>query len=310
MRSKSHCLAVPVVLFGGFCWGMVALAVAQEVQFRFHRPEDFPEYVSTYKNTKVIELGAGLKRTTVVEGKSRIKVVKTPHGYRETAVPILFTTTQDGKPVDNPIQSFIQKTTMTAELDSEGKLLEVHGLEGIVDRLKAELPEKLPPNFAALVSEEALVNTVKQEWQGRVGEFLGVDAEIGDAWIGEKAIPLPVGGTVSFHTVSQLAEQVKCGEVDCVRIEFFYDTDPGALNRLMGGVMDELVKLAKSEATHEVSAAKITGKGKRIVDPATMMIYSEIIERTISMKMNIPGQGTVDMTLFETREYGVEEPGH
>ena len=50
--------------------------------------------------------------------------------------------------------------------------------------------------------------------------------------------------------------------------------------------------------------------GKRIVDPATMMIYSEIIERTISMKMNIPGQGKVDMTLFETREYGVEELGH
>ena len=40
-----------------------------------------------------------------------------------------------------------------------------------------------------------------------------------------------------------------------------------------------------------------------------MMIYSEIIERTITMRMNIPGREEVDMTLFETREYGVEEFG-
>ena len=309
MPTNPNRLAALVVLHGFFGWGIVAPAAGQEIQFRFHRPDDFPEYVSTYKNTKIIELDKSVKRTTVVEGKSRIKVMKTPTGYKETAVPILFRTTQDGKPVDNPIQSFIQKTTLTAELDSDGKLLEVRGLEGIVERLQAELPEDLPPNFATLVSEETIVNTVKQEWQGRVGEFLGVDAEIGEVWTGEKTIPLPVGGTVSFHTVTKLAEQVKFGEVDCVRIEFFYDTDAGALNQLLGGVLDDLATLAKSEATHNVSAAKITGKGRRIVDPATMMIYSEIIERTITMKMNIPGQGEVDMTLFETREYGVEELG-
>ena len=57
MRSKSPSIAVLSFLFIGVCWGIVASATAQEIHFRFNPPDDFPAYVSTYKNTQISENG-------------------------------------------------------------------------------------------------------------------------------------------------------------------------------------------------------------------------------------------------------------
>ena len=65
--------------------------------------------------------------------------------------------------------------------------------------------------------------------------------------------------------------------------------------------------MADMKAAPSLSNAKIAGKGERIIDPATMLIYSETVERTTKMMMAVPGQGEVEMTSVDKREYGYEE---
>ena len=116
-----------------------------------------------------------------------------------------------------------------------------------------------------------------------------------------------MGGTMTFYSVTKLVEQVKFDDVDCVRLEFSFNSDAEELKNLMGDMWEDLAEMADMEATPSVSNTKIAGKGERIIDPTTMLIYSETVERTTKMMMAVPGQGEVEITSIDKREYGYEE---
>ena len=307
MYSKSPGLFVMVFLFIVCCWVIVVSATAQEVHFRFNPPDDFPAYVSTYKNTQITDLGALGKRTRVSEVKTKVTIDKTPGGYSVTSMPISFTMTQDGKPREDPILSFLQNITVTYELDVDGQLIKIRGFEGTIEKLKASLPAGLPPTVATLLSEETFINGATQESDARIGSYVGMAADIDDVWAGIEETPLPMGGTMAFYSVTKLAEQVKFDDVDCVRLEFSFNTDAEELKNFMGDMWEDLAEMAEMEAAPSVSNTKITGRGVRIIDPATMLIYSATVDRSMKMMMAVPGQGEVEMTSVDKREYGYEE---
>ena len=307
MCSKSPSLIVLIFLVIVCCCGIVASATAQEIHFRFNPPDDFPAYVSTYKNTQITDMGALGKRTRVSEAKAKVTIGKTPGGYSVTFIPISFTMTQDGKRREDPILSFIQNITVIYELDVDGQLVKIRGFEGIIEKLKASLSTGLPPTVATLLSEETFINRTTQEWDARIGSYVGVDAEIGDVWAGVEETPTPMGGTMTFYSVTKLAEQVKFNDVDCVRLEFSFNNDAEELKNFMGDMWEDLAEMTDMEAVPSLSSTKIAGKGERVIDPATMLIYSETVERTTKMMMAIPGRGEVEVTSVDKREHGYEE---
>lgn len=303
MRSKSRVLSLFTILC---CLVLVVSAVAQEIHFRFNPSYDV--YISTYKNTRIVNMGELGKQTRVSKAKAKITIDKTPQGYSVIAKPISFTMTQDGQPVEDPITSFIQNMTLTYELDAEGQLLEMRGFEGLIEKLEESLPIELPPQMASLLNEETLVNKSKQEWNARVGSFVGVDVEIGDVWAGVEEVPLPFGGeSMKFYSVTKFAEQVVFDNVDCVRLEFAFNTDAEELTDFMGDVLGALTEIVETEEAPSVSNSEVVGKGERIIDPTTMLIYSETVERTIKTAMTVPGREAVEMIVVEKREYGYEK---
>lgn len=307
MCSKSPSLIVLIFLLIACCCGIVTSATAQEIHFRFNPPDDFPAYISTYKNTQITDMGALGKRTRVSEAKAKVTIDKTPGGYSVTFIPISFTMTQDGKRREDPILSFIQNITVIYELDVDGQLVKIRGFEGIIEKLKASLPTGLPPTVATLLSEETFINRTTQEWDARIGSYVGMDAEIGDVWAGVEETPTPMGETMTFYSVTKLAEQVKFDDVDCVRLEFSFNSDAEELKNFMGDMWEDLAEMTDMEAVPNLSSTKIAGKGERIIDPATMLIYSETVERTTKMMMAIPGRGEVEVTSVDKREHGYEE---
>ena len=287
--------------------GLVFTATAQEVRFRFDPPENFPPYISTFKSERITDMGALGKRILASEGRATITVDKNPDGYSVTFAPLSFTMTQDAAPVENPILDFLQNITVTYELDVDGKLVEISGVEGLFDEFRASLPPGLPPNVTAMLNADAFRDKTVQEWESRIGQFVGMDVDIGDVWAGVEQVPLPVGGTMAFYSATKIAEQVKFDGVDCVRIQFAFNTDAEELNDFMGVLWEDIAEMLETEEIPTVSGSEVVGEGERIIDPTTMLIYSETTNRTMKSSVDVPGQGTVEMVVVEKREYGYEK---
>ncbi len=304
MCSRLQSLGMLVSLLIGCCWGMALSATAQEVHFRFNRAQDFPTYISTSKHTQIAELGARGKRERVRKSETKVTSQKTKDGYSIVFTPVSLMSTVNGKPYNDPIIAILKDVTVTYQLDENGQLVDVHGYGEMIEVFKATLGRKLPPAIEKLLSEETFVNKAAQEWGARIGSYVGMDAEIGDVWAGIEETPLPTGGTMAFYMVTKLAELVKCGAADCVRIEFSFASNDQELKDLMGDLWSEVAEMGKLKEIPNVSNASVAGRGERIIDPATMMIYSETIERTIDMTVKLQGQEAVEITSVERREYG------
>ena len=306
-RSTSALRAVLGSLFILCYCILVFTAAAQEIRFRFDPPDDFPAYISTFKSKRITDMGALGKRTVASEGRAKITVHKNTDGYSVTFAPLSFTMTEDGKPVENPILEFVQNIAVTYELDGNGKLVEIRGFEGLFEEFMASLPGELPPNIAEMVNEEAFRNKTVGEWQGRIGQFVGADVEIGELWATVDEMPLPTGESMAFYSLTKFAEQMKFDGADCVRIQFSYNTDADELKEFMGELGENLADMVGSEEIPSVSDAKIVGEGERIIDPTTMLIYSETGHRTWKTTVDIPGRGAVEMIMTDEREYGYEK---
>lgn len=273
---------------------------AEEVTFRFAPPHG-TTCVQTVVTTKATEVG-GKKQTEVARSKARLRFDKSADGYTLTATPVSASVERDGQAVQNPVLDVLNGLVLTYRIDAEGNLVSVQGYEDVMERFRKALPPEAVQAVSQVISADLLVAKEKAEWAGRIGDFVGATLELGSSWTAEAPFALPTGEQVQFYTRTELAEKVKCGERDCVRIRFRYDSDASAVGAKVEQMVKDIAKGAGGENPGlQLGKMTITGGGERVLDPATMLVYSETMERTLRMES---AQGPVIRT--EKKEYSFE----
>jgi hypothetical protein len=271
--------------------------------FRFNPPGGIA-FVQTNKTTKVKEMGSSGKQTDEIESKTKIVMKRTPRGYSAIFTPISATMVRDGKKVDNPILAVLQKIIVTYEVDADGQLKTISGFDKLEKQIKEIFPPEEAASLASVISEQAMINKEKAEWNGRIGNFVGRTIKLGDVWTSTDDFALPTGGAVTFYSATKFANRVKCGARDCLHIQFSYNSDANALKDFVGKMISDFSKAAgDSQIKTGISGVEIVGGGERLIDPNTMLIYSETVTRTMKIPMEVPGQGRVITTMKEKREY-------
>jgi len=293
---------VAAILFAGF-----GFAQLSSIQFEFN-PPDGAVYEQTSTRTRTLEMASG-PRTDVSETKSRETVSKTGDGFAIKSKFLHSTISRDGQPIANPISAAMEGLEVTFSIGPDGQLREIKGFSGIIDAVKAKFPGPVAQMMIPLFNEDSLVQRERAEWEGRVGGFVGKSAEIGDVWTGEDDYPLPTGGKAKFYSATTFDSFVDCGGKKCVLVKFAYNSSSEDLAKLVGKAADSLAKNAGAEpgVATLASGVEITGSGQRIVEPSTMIIHSEKVERTIKLEMDIAGQGPQPATMHEIREYKTTE---
>lgn len=283
------------------------LAQSEPIRFEFN-PPDGAVFEQTSVRTRTLELPTG-PRTDVSETKSRETVSKSKDGFEIKSKFIHSTISRNGQPIANPVSAAMEGLEVTFTVGKGGQLRDIKGFSGIIDAVKAKFPGPVAQMMIPLFNEDSLVQRERAEWEGRYGGFVGKTVEIGDVWVGEDDYPLPSGGTAKFYSATTFDSIVDCGGKKCVRIKFNYDTSSEDLAKLVGEAAEALAKAAGADSSvvQLTSGIDITGSGERIVDPSTMIIQSERIERTIKLEMDVAGQGPQPATIHEIREYKTNE---
>ena len=145
------------------------------------------------------------------------------------------------------------------------------------------------------------------EYNSRTGSLIGLKADIGDAFLSESRFSTGVGNETIFYTATMLAEKLKFDGKDCIKLVYNYNSDLDSLKESVGKTVNTLVEtVADSEMEAELHNIEITGNGERIIDPSTLLSYSEQSTKTIKMEISFAGMETIESTVVEAREYTFE----
>ncbi|MBZ0165356.1 MAG: hypothetical protein K8I00_01025 [Candidatus Omnitrophica bacterium] len=293
------CLFVAAIIVGS---SVLAPDVSLADKFVFNPPDGIT-YKETATMTRSKDMGSFGKQVDKSEQFMDVRIQRTPEGYNILSTLRDMTFTRDGQKITEPFLTAMLGISMEYQLDPLGYIQDITGLAAVLDKMLASMPD-LPPTVKQVLSEDALKNKSMTEYNGRIGDFIGKTFEIGDVWSTESEFTLPDGTTIDYLSVIRFKSMEPCGQTRCVRVEYVYDADPATLKNFVQDIYDELDPAVKQNLEKlTVTETRINGSGTRLIDPATMLIYDEELNRTISVPMALPEQGKIPVVMTETRVY-------
>ena len=213
---------------------------------------------------------------------------------------------RNGTPVNDPIVGLMSRIQPTYVVSSAGEAISIKGFGEMEALIKSTVPAQLAAALAPFLNEATLVGQQKAEWNARYADFANGKFRIGDVIDVEAPQQLPDGTTITYTIRTRFPRWESCAAGKCIRLEQVYESDAAELARMAEGLatrVAEAVSIARPASQLPKSAARITGSLSRLIDPKTMLIYSEQVKRTISMQLQVPGKGTVPTVQEESRTY-------
>lgn len=237
-------------------------AAAQEITFRFAPPVG-KTFVQKLETTAT-DVTNGKKNTRFDSTETALTYEKRDGGYL-----------LHGRVRGASVEA-MRGIEITYAMAASGQVSEIGGLDRVVEATLQNVDPSLREQYAAIVTEDALVNREAAEWGARIGTYVGKTVTIGDSWAERTPFPIPGGGELSFYVVTTFQAFDVCPAGECVRISFTSSTDAAKLG--------EVVKKVLKGDDVEMSGFVIEGSGERLIDPKTMTIYAETMERTIEVR--------------------------
>lgn len=282
-----------------------ALPQTEEFIFRF-QPPDGTIVRQTYKfeRMRTIEGQPSTRdeAETVTEGRFR----RVGDGFEYSPKIISSTLRRNGTAINDPISELLSKVQVIYVISKGAEATEIRGFGEVAQMVKSTMPAQLAAALAPVLNESSLVAQQKAEWNARYSDFADGTFKIGDVIDVQAPQRLPNGETINYTIRTSFPSWEPCPAGTCIRIKQIYESDAAELAKLVDGVVGSVIRSATGSQTApkvEKDATRITGSLSRLIDPKTMLIYAEQVKRTISMRVQLPGQGTLPTVQEESRTY-------
>jgi hypothetical protein len=282
---------------------------AKMIKFTFN-PKNGTTFIQTLTTTREKDLG--LFGTQVDESVSttKITVKKTEGGWEIIAQPLTAVMKRNGQVVEHPIFKLLSKLVITYQLDQQGVLKEIIGYDEVLTN--ALFPPQVVKKVAPLLNADALKQKAISEWNGRIGDYLGKTISLGDSWEAVAPITLPNGTNLNYKITTHFKTLEPCGNIKCLRIEQNYESDVKGIAEKTNEVIKSLAEGVEPNSLQEGlpvmkdQGSSIQGTVIRLIDPNTMLIYQEELERTMFLEMELAGTGPIPTKMIEKRIYHFE----
>lgn len=268
---------------------VVALGIAllypevhrEDVTFNFN-PPDKTAYTVTSKLSRQLIGARGLvavqldiSKETVAKGE----YFQTAGVISEAIKTLSVENFLGGEKYNVPEEQAFEGTVQTVQYDSMGQIVNILGLDQLdVQLQKAQTKEDKSP-----LDKEGYMASKRSEWANKVGFLIGRKKAIGDVIIGLGQSISPDNVRTKYFIGAQNAGKVQIAGHECVRLKFFYSTNMWKIIGYLGLKMlflDTEERTIVQVATSTSKKMSLNGRGEIILDPTTMLIYSEKIEKT------------------------------
>lgn len=277
----------------------------KEFVFRF-QPPDGTNVRQTYKleRARTIEGQPTTKdeAETVTEGRFR----RVGDGFEYSPKTISSTMRRNGAVINDPISGLLSNLKVTYVISKGAEATDIRGFGEVEQMVKSTMPAQMAAALAPILNEASLVAQQKAEWNSRYSDFADGTFKVGDVIDVQAPQRLPNGETINYTIRTSFPTWEPCPAGSCIRLMQIYESDAAELAKLIEGIVGSVANAASAPQIApkvEKGATRITGSLSRLIDPKTMLIYSEQVKRTISMRVQVPGQGILPTVQEESRTY-------
>ncbi|GAB4060859.1 hypothetical protein [Uliginosibacterium sediminicola] len=269
--------------------------------FRFQPPEGITVR-QTYKleRTRKIEGQASIQDESESQTEGQFRRVG--DGFEYSPKTTASAARRNGAAITDPVLGLLSRIQMTYVISKGGEAIDVRGFADVEQLLKSSQPARIAAALAPILNEASLVEQQKIEWNARYADFADGSFRIGDVIDVQAPQKLPNGETILYTIRTSFPGWEPCPAGRCIRLKQIYESDAAELGKLVEGVVGRLSE-AKATPVQDDRGSRITGSLSRLIDPKTMLIYSEEMKRSISMRIQVPGQGLWPVVQEETRTY-------
>ncbi len=277
----------------------------EEFVFRF-QPPDGTNVRQTYKleRARTIEGHPPTRdeAETVTEGRFR----RVGDGFEYSPKTISSTMRRNGAAINDPISGLLSNVQVTYVISKGAEATDIRGFAEVEQLVKSTMPAQLAAALAPILNEASLVAQQKAEWNARYSDFADGTFRIGDVIDVQAPQRLPNGETINYTIRTSFPSWEPCPAGTCIRLRQIYESDAAELAKFVDEAVGSVATAASASQIApkvEKGATRITGSLSRLIDPKTMLIYSEQVRRTISMRLQVPGQGILPTVQEESRTY-------
>lgn len=282
-----------------------AAAFAQKLTFTYNPPNG-TSFVMT-KTVTMTESTNDKQNAMKQITKTRVDIAKTKSGFTLTFTPISATQSVNGKEQKVP-DSPEMHAKLVYVLDAKGKLVKVQGLEDLFNKIMATMPAEVKKQNNAAKFVEAQTKARKEEWAEVMGRYLGKTASIGDVWNipgdAKKGPMSPMKSTLKFVKMTNV------GKKQVVQVRYTPTYNSAAIKAAAEANFAQMkARAAQQQKTVDIptiQSALVTGEIVRLIEPTTMLTYSEVSTRTMNVVLKSKEKGTVRMKTIEKQEMKYE----
>jgi hypothetical protein len=302
-----YSLCGPVlVLLTGLAPGQTTSPASDEFTFQFNPPSGTrATTVYRMQKTRTIEGQPPVNDEAEVTTEGIFKRVG--NGFEYAQKTLSATMRRNSAPVNDPTVSLLSQLRPVFTISAGGEVTDIKGFAEVEAQIKAAVSPQVAAALAPLLNEAALVGRERAEWNARYADFAGGKFKIGDSIDLQAPQPLPSGETLTYTIRTAFPRWEPCPAGSCVRIEQVYESDAAALARLATSITQKVAAAASAPPSlapeFTKTGPRLSGSLSRLIDPRTMLIHSERVERTLTFQMNVPGKGPTPVVQHEVRSY-------
>ncbi len=232
--------------------------------------------------------------------QNKVKIKRRWGGYKVLVTPLSHSITKGAQVVKSPITEILLKQRFTFKIGKDGEIKEALGFDKFYEDVKQIFPKELMNVYNNFFAPDTLIAKEKRQWNERITSYLGKKVKKGDRWAYESEYLVP-RGKLNYYTIVEIEDIEKKDKKTLVTIKYSYSSNAKDLGKLAKDVIDEL-PIEEGKAI-ELSGAKLSGGGKRIIDANTMLIYYEELEKVISFELELPDGSSSKLSRSENKIY-------
>lgn len=304
--EKSLGFLIAVFLTGLATSSAFSQNAPESVTFTYNPPTPL-SYVEKTVSRRLIAAGGAPSITEEVTGQVRFTVKHDADGYVITSDPVSYELKRDDKVVKDPVLDVVQSTRVTYHLDKDGRLKAINGYEKVLEAARKAAPKDMKNLLYPLMNESALVERESIQWNARIGQLIGQTGHPGSIWIGESAFAMPDGALARYYVVTYLDGYTEQNGKKLARLRLLFTNERDKIRqKLSDFIRRDVPDVPQVRYLPAVKGFSIEGSGERLIDPSTMLIYSEKASRNVSWLVKAGKDASSPVLVQESREYTIE----